>query len=53
MTAARFNESVLEDTALAWLERFGYAVKQCTEIAPGELPAERAHYGQAVVADRE
>lgn len=28
-----FTESVVEDAALAWLERLGYAIKQGTGLA--------------------
>lgn len=48
----RFTESVVEDAALVWLESLGYAVKHGPEIAPGELFAERADYGQVILADR-
>jgi type I restriction enzyme R subunit len=41
MTEHRFTESVVEDAALAWLERLGYAVLQGPEIATGEPGAER------------
>src|SRR3990170_6340377 len=47
-----FTESVVEDAALAWLESLGYTVKHGPEIAPGELFAERADYGQTVLSER-
>jgi len=47
-----FTESVVEDAALAWLESLGYTVKHGPEIGPGELFAERADYGQVLLADR-
>ena len=47
-----FTESVLEDAALAWLESLGYTVKHGPKIGPGELFAERADYGQVLLADR-
>ena len=47
-----FAEFVVEDAALAWLERLGYAVKHGPEIAPGELFAERGDYGQFVLTTR-
>jgi len=47
-----FTESVVEDAALAWLESLGYTVKHGPEIAPGELFAERGHYGQVILATR-
>ena len=37
MSPRTFTESVVEDAALAWLRRTGYAVKHGPEIAPGEI----------------
>ncbi|MGH8067333.1 MAG: hypothetical protein ACRERE_19285 [Candidatus Entotheonellia bacterium] len=34
-----FTESIVEQAALAWLERLGWTVKHGPEIAPGELAA--------------
>ena len=48
----RFSESVVEDAALAWLERLGWTVKHGPGIAPGELVAERADFGQVVLERR-
>lgn len=50
MTA--FNESIVEDAALAWLQSVGWSVKNGAEIAPGESAAERDDYGQVVLAQR-
>ena len=50
MTA--FTESVVEEAALAWLRELGYAVRYGPSIAPGEPAAERADYGQTVLAGR-
>jgi len=36
----RFQESVVEQTALAWLERLGWRVTHGLEIAPGEHAGE-------------
>jgi hypothetical protein len=47
-----FTESVVEKAALAWLESTGWSVKNGAEIAPGELFAERADYGQVVLEKR-
>ena len=47
-----FAENVIEQAALAWLESLGYAIKHGPEIAPGELFAERADYGQVVLEQR-
>lgn len=38
---AGFDESVIEDAALAWLETLGYAVLHGPEIAVGESGVER------------
>jgi len=50
MTGLAFTESVVESAALAWLESLGWTVKHGPEIVPGELAAERADYGQVVLA---
>jgi type I restriction enzyme, R subunit len=47
-----FNESVVEEAALAWLEGAGWRVRTGAEIAPGEPAAERDDYGQVVLAQR-
>ena len=46
------TESVIEQAALACLERLGWTVKHGPEIAPGELDTERADFGQVVLAQR-
>jgi type I site-specific restriction-modification system R (restriction) subunit len=46
------TESIIEQAALAWLERLGWTVKHGPEIAPGELAAERSDYGQVMLAQR-
>jgi len=48
----QFNESVIEQATLAWLESVGWRVRNGTEIAPGESAAERDDYGQVVLAKR-
>jgi type I restriction enzyme, R subunit len=48
----RFVESEVEEVALAWFESLGYAVRFGPEIAPGEEGAERADYGQVILAGR-
>ncbi|MCC6193723.1 MAG: type I restriction endonuclease subunit R [Burkholderiales bacterium] len=50
MTA--FNESVIEEAALAWLEAAGWQVGNGADIAPGEPAAERDDFGQVVLATR-
>jgi type I restriction enzyme R subunit len=50
--SVRFAESVVEEAALAWFEGLGWRVVQGPEIAPGELAAERADYGQVVLERR-
>ena len=47
-----FTESIVEDAALAWLASLGYPVQHGLDIAPGELGAERADYGQVVLEGR-
>lgn len=49
---SRFTESIVEEAALAWLEEMGYQVLSGLEIAPGEIGAERDHYGEVVLAQR-
>lgn len=52
MESNTFTESVVEDATLSWLESLGWSVKHGPEIAPGELFAERAERGQAVLEKR-
>lgn len=47
-----FNESIIEQAALAWLEGAGWSVRSGAEIAPGEPAAERDDYGQVVLEQR-
>jgi type I restriction enzyme, R subunit len=44
-----FTESVVEGAAITWLENRGWTVKHGPEIAPGELAAERAEFGQVIL----
>jgi type I restriction enzyme R subunit len=46
------TESIIEQAALTWLERLGWMIKHGPEIAPGELAAERADFGQVVLVQR-
>jgi len=46
------TEAIIEQAALAWLERLGWTVKHGPETAPGELGAERADYGQVTLTQR-
>lgn len=50
--SAAFSESVIEEAALAWLEGIGYQVLPGSDIAPGELAAERDEYNQVVLERR-
>ncbi len=50
--SARFAESVVEDAALGWLGELKYSVLHGPEIAPGELAAERAGFGETVLPER-
>ena len=52
MQLAKFSESVVEDAALTWLGELQYAVMHGPEIAPGELVAERAAFGEVVLEKR-
>lgn len=52
MSERGVTESVVEQAALAWLESLGWTVKHGPEIAPGEPLAERASYGEVVLAGR-
>ena len=45
-------ESTVEATSLHWLSGLGYEVAAGTEIAPGELLAERGQYEEVVLQDR-
>ena len=46
------TESIIEQAALAWLERLGWTVKHGPEIAPGELASERVGFSKVVLAQR-
>ena len=50
--SSTFTESIVEQAALAWLESLGYLVLSGPEIAPGEVAAEREHYGQVWLPHR-
>ncbi|MGH7798431.1 MAG: hypothetical protein ACREQ2_26505 [Candidatus Binatia bacterium] len=54
-----FTESVVEDTALAWLESLGYAIKHGPDISPvgdtltlAPLPKGRENYSEVVLGQR-
>lgn len=47
-----FNESTVEQAALAWLEGAGWQVRNGAEIAPGEPAAERDDYAQPILDRR-
>lgn len=51
MTAG-FGESVVEDTALAWLESIDWRIAHSPDIAPDMPAAERRDYGKVVLAQR-
>ena len=48
----RFNEDVVEQAALGWLDELGYQVVFGGDIAPGESAAERASYGEVLLPGR-
>jgi len=52
--SSTFTESVVEDAALAWLARLGYAVTYGPEVAAGETTAERTdpNYRDVVLEGR-
>ena len=52
MPTVPFTESVVEEAALAWLAQLGWTVVAGPSIAPGEPAAERAGYGEVVLAGR-
>lgn len=52
MSIAAFTESVVEQAALAWLEGIGWRVTHGPDIAPDMPAAERADYGEVVLAQR-
>jgi type I restriction enzyme R subunit len=49
---AGFTETHVEKAALAWLEGLGWYVLHGHAIAPGEINAERADYGEVLLAAR-
>ena len=52
MTEKGVTESVVEQAALAWLESIGWQVAHGPDIAPDMPAAERADYGEVVLAQR-
>ena len=48
----KFTESEVEKATLSWFQDLGYQVRSGPEIAPGELFAERASYGEVVLKER-
>ena len=46
------NESIVEDAALEWFRKLGYAVGHGTHLAPGEPAAERDSFGEVVLVGR-
>ncbi len=46
------TESVVEQAALAWLEAIGWRIAHGSDIAPDMPAAERASYGEVVMARR-
>ncbi|HEY3312358.1 MAG TPA: type I restriction endonuclease subunit R [Anaerolineales bacterium] len=47
-----FTESAIEETTLGWFKELGYGVLYGGEIAPEEPAAERANYGEVILAGR-
>lgn len=52
MSINDFDESVIEQATLAWLESIGYKILFGPDIAPDMLDAERENYGQVVLVRR-
>ncbi|CAM3367966.1 type I restriction endonuclease subunit R [Rhodothermus bifroesti] len=46
------TESHVEEAALSWLESIGWGTAYGPDVAPGTLMAERADYGEVVLAQR-
>ena len=46
------NESIVEDAALEWFWKLGYAVGHGPHLAPGEPAAERDSFGEVVLVGR-
>ena len=49
---ARLTESAVEDAALGWLEATGWRIANGPDLAPDMPGAERADYGEVVLAQR-
>ena len=47
-----FNESTIEDAALSWFGELGFAVAHGPDLAPSEVAAERASFGDVVLEGR-
>lgn len=47
-----FSEATVEQSALSWFGRLGYAVVEGSAVAPGETGAERANFGEVTLANR-
>ncbi len=52
MSRYSFTESDVEEAALEWLQEIGYTIVGGPDIAPGEPAAERATYGDVILAGR-
>ncbi len=52
MNVSKFNESVIEQAALVWLDYLGYSVVFGPSIAPGEAQCERGDYREVLLIDR-
>src|SRR6476660_5942542 len=46
------KESVVEDAALSWFEKLGYAVEQALHLGPYEAAAERRSFADVVLFGR-
>jgi type I restriction enzyme R subunit len=49
---SRFAESTVEEAALSWFGEIDYAFLAGPDIAPDQLAAERANFGEVILAGR-
>jgi type I restriction enzyme R subunit len=46
------GEATVEEAALSWFKKLGYAAAHAPHLAPGEIAAERSSFSDVVLADR-
>ena len=52
MSSSSFTESVVEESALPWLDAHGYGIPFGPEMGCGQLGAEREDWSQVVLEGR-